>query len=215
MIGFVGGTGPDGMGLALRFAMAGNPVLIGSRNARRAREAADSVTAIAEGRVRVAGALNEEVCIESDVVFVTVPYDGHQPTLESNRYRLQGKVVVDVVVPLEFGRGGAKAIEAPEGSAAQQAQTILPDSKVVGAFHNVSAEELLKPDVRIDSDVIVCSDDADAKSQIMQLAEVIHGVRAVDGGGLHNSRYVEQFTAMLININRIYKTHSTIKIVGI
>ena len=214
MIGFVGGTGPDGMGLALRFAMAGNPVLIGSRNARRARDAADSVTALADG-LRVAGALNEEVCIESDVVFVTVPYAGHQPTLESNRYRLQEKVVVDVVVPLEFGRGGARAIEVPEGSAAQQAQTILPDSRVVGAFHNVSADELLKPETRVDSDVIVCSDDTEAKSQIMKLAEVIDGVRAVDGGGLHNSRYVEQFTAMLININRIYKAHSTIKIVGI
>ena len=214
MIGFVGGTGPDGMGLALRFAMAGNPVLIGSRNARRARDAADSVTALADG-LRVAGALNEEVCIESDVVFVTVPYAGHQPTLESNRYRLQEKVVVDVVVPLEFGRGGARAIEVPEGSAAQQAQAILPESKVVGAFHNVSADELLKPETRIDSDVIVCSDDTEAKSQIMKLAEVIDGVRAVDGGGLHNSRYVEQFTAMLININRIYKVHSTIKIVGI
>ena len=214
MIGFVGGTGPDGMGLALRFAMAGNPVLIGSRNARRARDAADSVTALADG-LRVAGALNEEVCIESDVVFVTVPYAGHQPTLESNRYRLQEKVVVDVVVPLEFGRGGARAIEVPEGSAAQQAQTILPDSRVVGAFHNVSADELLKPETRVDSDVIVCSDDTEAKSQIMKLAEVIDGVRAVDGGSLHNSRYVEQFTAMLININRIYKAHSTIKIVGI
>ena len=214
MIGFVGGTGPDGMGLALRFAMAGNPVLIGSRNARRARDAADSVTALADG-LRVAGALNEEVCIESDVVFVTVPYAGHQPTLESNRYRLQEKVVVDVVVPLEFGRGGARAIEVPEGSAAQQAQTILPESKVVGAFHNVSADELLKPETRVDSDVIVCSDDTEAKSQIMKLAEVIDGVRAVDGGSLHNSRYVEQFTAMLININRIYKAHSTIKIVGI
>ena len=214
MIGFVGGTGPDGMGLALRLAMAGNPVLIGSRNARRAREAADSVTALADG-LRVAGAINEEVCLESDVVFVTVPYDGHQPTLESNRYRLQEKIVVDVVVPLEFGKGGARAVEVPEGSAAQQAQAILPDSRVVGAFHNVSAEELLKPELRIDSDVIVCSDDAEAKSQIMKLAEVINSVRAVDGGGLHNSRYVEQFTAMLININRIYKTHSTIKIVGI
>ena len=214
MIGFVGGTGPDGMGLALRFAMAGNPVLIGSRNARRARDAADSVTALADG-LRVAGALNEEVCIESDVVFVTVPYAGHQPTLESNRYRLQEKVVVDVVVPLEFGRGGARAIEVPEGSAAQQAQMILPDSRVVGAFHNVSAEELLKPATRVDSDVIVCSDDTEAKSQIMKLAEVIDGVRSVDGGSLHNSRYVEQFTAMLININRIYKAHSTIRIVGI
>ena len=123
--------------------------------------------------------------------------------------------MVDVVVPLEFGRGGARAIEVPEGSAAQQAQAILHDSRVVGAFHNVSAEELLKPEMRIDSDVIVCSDDTEAKSQIMKLAEVINGVRAVDGDGLHNSRYVEEFTAMLININRIYKTHSTIKIVGI
>ena len=214
MIGFIGGTGPEGMGLALRFAMAGEQVLIGSRDPQRARDAADSVTALADG-IQVSGALNEDVCSESDVVFIAVPYAGHQPTLESNRYRLQEKVVVDVVAPLEFGRGGARAIEVPEGSAAQQAQAILPDSRVVGAFHNLSAEELLKPEARIDSDVIVCGDDAEAKSQIMKLAEVIHGVRAVDGGGLHNSRYVEEFTAMLININRIYKAHSTIRIVGI
>ena len=214
MIGFIGGTGPEGKGLALRFAMAGEVVAIGSRDAQRAQDAADEVAALADG-LRVSGGLNEDVAVESEVVFIAVPYSGHRPTLESLRDALEGKLVVDVVAPLRFSRGVASAIEVEEGSAAQQAQIIVPNSKVVGAFHNLSAEDLMRPDATIDSDVIVCADDAEAKRQVMELAETIEAVRAVDGGGLQNSRYVEELTALLININRIYKAHSTIKIVGI
>lgn len=214
MIGFIGGTGPEGRGLALRFAMAGETALIGSRDAARAAAAAQSVNALAVG-VDVAGALNEEVAERADIAFIAVPYAGHRATLNALRERLDGKIVVDVVAPLEFKRGEASAVLVEEGSAAQQAQISLPNSRVVGAFHNLSAEELLKPNAAIDADVIVCADDADAKSDIMALAETIAGVRAVDGGGLANSRYVEELTALLININRIYKAHSTIKIAGI
>ncbi len=214
MIGFIGGTGPEGKGLALRFAMAGERVAIGSRDVQRAQDAADEVGELHDG-LSVSGGLNEQVADESDIVFIAVPYSGHRPTLESLRDRLDGKLVVDVVAPLRFSRGVASAVEVEEGSAAQQAQILLPNSTVVGAFHNLSAEDLMQPNVDIVSDVVVCADDREAKSRIMHLAETISAVRAVDGGGLQNSRYVEELTALLININRIYKAHSTIKIVGI
>lgn len=214
MIGFIGGTGPEGRGLALRFAMAGEEVAIGSRDAGRARDAAESVKALADG-LNVGGGLNEDVAERADTAFIAVPYAGHLATLNALRERLDGKTVVDVVAPLAFRRGVASAVPVEEGSAAQQAQISLPNSRVAGAFHNLSAEELLKPDATIDADVIVCADDADAKRTAMALAETIAGVRAVDGGGLANSRYVEELTALLININRIYSAHSTIKIAGI
>ncbi len=214
MIGFIGGTGPEGKGLALRFAMAGESVMIGSRDAERARDAANEVAALKEG-LQVSGGLNETVADKSEIIFIAVPYAGHRPTLESLKNSLDGKLVVDVVAPLRFSRGVASAIEVEEGSAAQQAQILLPNSKVVGAFHNLSAEDLMRPDAKIVSDVVVCADDGEAKSKVMELAESINAVRAVDGGGLQNSRYVEQLTALLININRIYKAHSTIKIEGI
>ena len=214
MIGFIGGTGPEGKGLALRFAMAGERVAIGSRDAQRAQDAAHEVGELQVG-LSVTGGLNEQVADESDIVFIAVPYSGHRPTLESLGNRLDGKLVVDVVAPMRFSRGVASAVEVEEGSAAQQAQILLPNSKVVGAFHNLSAEDLMRPNVAIVSDVIVCADDKEAKIRVMELAESIEAVRAVDGGGLQNSRYVEELTALLININRIYKAHSTIKIVGI
>ena len=214
MIGFIGGTGPEGKGLALRFAMSGEQVMIGSRDAERAQNAAAEVSALWSD-LTVSGGMNDEVASVSDVVFVAVPYAGHRPTLESLRDELDGKLVVDVVAPLSFSRGVASAIAVEEGSAAQQAQAILPNSRVVGAFHNLSAEELLKPQVAIDSDVVVCAGDSEAKARVMELAETIRGVRAVDGGGLANSRYVEELTALLININRIYKAHSAVRITGI
>ena len=214
MIGFIGGTGPEGRGLALRLAMAGEAVMIGSRDESRADAAAKSVASILPA-LDVSGGLNERVAADSDIVFVAVPYAGHRLTLESLRPALDGKTVVDVVAPLAFRRGVASAARVDDGSAAQEAQKILANSSVVGAFQNLSAEELLKPDVSIDADVVVCADDSDAKSTVMKLAETIEGVRAVDGGALANSQYVENLTALLININRIYRAHSTIRIVGI
>ena len=214
MIGFLGGTGPEGRGLALRFALAGESVIIGSRSGDRADEAAKSVARHApEGAVR--GGLNLEAATQGDIVFVAVPYAGHRATLDSLRGALEGKVVVDVVAPLEFRGGRASALRVDEGSVALEAQAVLSGSIVVGAFQNISADDLLAPERTIDSDVIVCADDADARERVIGLANLIDGVRGVDGGGLQNARYVEDFTAMLLNINRIYGAHSTIKIVGI
>jgi len=135
--------------------------------------------------------------------------------LETLKHDLKGKIVVDVVAPLSFKKGSVSAITVEEGSAAEQAQLLLPDSLVVGAFQNASAEDLLIPSQDLECDVIVCSNDQSAKEQVMLLGERIPGVRSIDGGNLQNARYVEQLTALLININKIYNAHSSIKIVGI
>ena len=214
MIGFIGGTGPEGRGLALRFALSGEHVLIGSRDAGRAQEAADSVRRLAPS-IAIDGALNVAVAAQSDTVVIAVPYAAQKPTLQSLTAELKGKLIINVVVPLAFSKGIARAVAVAEGSAALEAQAILPDSTHIAAFHNVSAPELLKPDKRLDTDIVVCGDDADAKRAVIRLADTIDGARGVDGGGLANAVYVENLTALLLNINRIYKTHSMIKIVGV
>ena len=214
MIGFIGGTGPEGRGLALRLAMGGQTVSIGSRDPARAQAAAREVRGLAVD-LDVRGAENRQVAQEASVAFITVPYAGHLETLEQLREPLEGKTVVDVVAPLVFSGGRARAVPVEEGSAAEQAQRLLPGSRVVGAFHNVSAPLLLEPGAAIDCDVVVCADDQEAKRQVMALAELIQGVRAVDGNGLECSRYLEALTALLINVNRIYKGHSMIRVTGI
>ena len=214
MIGFIGGTGPEGRGLALRFALAGEDVLIGSRDAERAQAAADSVREIAPS-ISIGGGLNAEVADRSDTIVIAVPYSAQKPTLESLVGELSGKLIINVVAPLTFSRGIASAIRVEAGSAALEAQEIIPDATHTAAFHNVSAQELLIPDRPLDTDIVVFGDDADAKGRVIALAEAIKGARGVDGGGLENARYCEDLTALLLNINRIYKAHSMIKIVGI
>jgi len=215
MLAFLGGTGPEGRGLALRLAAAGEPAIIGSRDAGRAATAAEELLQLAP-RTNISGADNAQAAAQADVVFLAFPYEGQRATLEQLQDALAGKVVVDVIAPMSFQRGqGASAVEVEAGSAAQEAQELLPDSLVVSAFQNISAEELQQPDTVMDGDVIVCSDHAEAKNLVMSLVSKIPGLRPVDGGGLANSKYVEQITPMLVNINRIYKIHAGIKIVGI
>ena len=214
MIGIVGGTGPEGRGLALRFAMAGEQVAIGSRDESRAADAAESVLARAHGGL-ISGATNEDTCSRADIVLISVPYAAHRETVESLGPLLAGKIVVDVVAPVAFSKGVARALPVPEGSAALEAQALMPGSTVAAAFHTISAHDLLVPDRPVESDVVVCADDAQAREVVMALAEKIRGVRAINGGGLHNARYVEGLTALLLNINRIYETRSAIRIVGV
>ena len=213
MIGFLGGTGPEGRSLALRMALAGNKVVIGSRDAERAQEIARKVEARAETG-QVVGATNEEVAVQSEIVFITVPYEGQSALLGPLKSALADKVVVDTVAPISYEEGVFRSLLVPEGSAAEQAQELLPDSQVVAAFQNVSAVDLWKPDKTIEGDVVVCGDDVAAKQRVMVLAEQIKQIRAVDGGGLTSSRYVEEITALLLGINRIYKAHTMIRIVG-
>ena len=214
MLAFLGGTGPEGRGLALRLALGGEDVVIGSRDAARAQEAAAGLLELAPG-ASIAGCVNEEAARQADTVFITTPYQGQRPVLEQVAPHLAGKVVVNVVAPMSFSRGRAAAVVVEDGSAAVESQRMLPDSAVVGAFQNVSAVDLLAPDRVMEGDVVVCSDHQDAKESVMGMVRKMRDLRPVDGGGLENARYVEQLTALLVNINRIYKAHSTIKIVGI
>src|SRR5689334_15938286 len=211
-IGILGGTGDQGKGLARRFALAGHEVIIGSRKAERAQEAAES---LGDG-LPVRGAENAAVAREADLVIVAVPYDGHKALLESLRAELAGKIVVDCVNPLGFDKQGGYALPVEEGSAAQQAAAVLPDSRVVAAFHHVSAVLLLDPAVEeVDLDVLVLGDDREATDTVQALASVIPGVRGVYGGRLRNAHQVEAFTANLISINRRYKAHAGIRITDV
>ena len=211
---FVGGTGPEGLGLAMRFAMAGHEVIIGSRRLERAQEAAEKVLAkVPTATVR--GLENQAAVEASEYVVITVPYSGQKDTLEGLRAAIGDKIVIDTVVPLEFDKGKITALIVEEGSASQQAQAALPEARVIGAFQNLSAKELMAIEHPVPADVVVCGDHADAKKAVMEIAESIEGVRAIDGGALANARYVEDITALLANINKIYKAHSSIKIVGV
>ena len=214
MIGFLGGTGPEGRGLAVRLALAGEAVIIGSRDAVRAVAAAEEVARLAPGAI-VEGGLNEEAAARADVVFVVVPYAAQRSTIEPLAGHLAGKVVVGVTVPLRFGKGGASIEPVPDGSAALEIEALLPNSRVVAAFQTISAHDLLDPNKSVDSDVVVCSNDEDARAQVMELSGRIAGIRAVDGGGLANAAYVEGMTALILNLNRRYKTRAAFRITGI
>ena len=214
MIGLIGGTGAEGRGLALRFALAGEQVIIGSRDLERAAAAARKVLRSAPGST-VHSAVNQETAEAADPVFITLPYSAQRTTLEALAGRLAGKVVVSTVAPLAVEGGVARAIPVPEGSAAMQAKAVLTGSSVVAAFQTTSARDLLALGGSLDSDVVVCGDEAEARHAVMALASRIPGLRSVDGGGLENAVYVENLTALLLNINRRYKAHSGIKITGI
>jgi NADPH-dependent F420 reductase len=213
-IAMLGGTGDEGLGLAMRFAAAGETLIIGSRSVERAGAAAEQVRAVVEG-ADVRGAENAVAAADADVVFIAVPYSAQRPTLEPLREALAGKLVVTVVVPLEFGKGGPRAVAVPEGSAAEEAQAILSESRVVSAFQNLSAHELLRIGSDVACDVVVCGAGRESRQEVMSLAGKIPGVRGIDGGPLAYSRYVEDLTALLLALNRRYKTESGIRITGV
>ncbi|WFE61358.1 NADPH-dependent F420 reductase [Micromonospora sp. WMMD712] len=209
-VAVLGGTGPQGRGLARRFAAAGLDVVLGSRDAARA----ESTAAVLPGRVR--GAANADAAAAGDIVVVAVPWDGHAELLTELAPVLAGKVVVDCVNPLGFDRQGAYALPVAEGSAAQQAAAILTGSTVVGAFHHVSAVLLEDPDLdTVDTDVLVLGDDRAATDLVGDLAAVIPGVRGVYGGRLRNAHQVEAFTANLISVNRRYRAHAGLRVTDV
>ena len=213
MLGFLGGTGPEGKGLALRFALAGEKVFIGSRTSSRGIEASNSLKKFSDNNIF--GGTNSEAASKSDVIVAAMPYEGQRETLETLKTSLTGKIVITVVAPLIFNKGSISALPVKDGSAALEAQNILPESRIIGAFQNISARDLLIPSKPIDADVIVCGDDQDAKDYVITLANMIQGVRGINGGGLKNAGYVENLTALLLNINQVYKSHSSIKISGV
>lgn len=219
-VAVLGGTGPQGRGLAYRFAVAGVPVVLGSRTAEKgaaAAEALGAAVAAAGGDASlVTGADNVGAAAAGDVVLVVVPWDGHKELLQSLREPLAGKVVVDCVNPLGFDKQGPFALQVEEGSATQQAQAVLPDSTVVGAFHNVSAVLLEDPEVTsIDTDVLVLGDEREATDLVQDLAGVIPGVRGVYAGRRRNAHQVEALTANLIAVNRRYKAHAGVRVTDV
>lgn len=213
-VAVLGGTGPQGRGLARRFAAAGIPVVIGSRSAERAQATAGDLASATGGAVT--GADNAGAAGAGDIVVVAVPWEGHGELVAGLAATLAGKVVVDCVNPLGFDKQGAYALPVEEGSAAQQAQALLPDSTVVGAFHNVSAVTLEDPDVdSVDTDVLVLGDVRAATDLVQDLAGVIPGVRGVYAGRLRNAHQVEALTANLISVNRRYKAHAGVRVTDI
>lgn len=214
-LAFVGGTGPEGLGLAMRFARAGHEIAVGSRSAERGEEGAAKVREAVPSAV-ARGAENADAVSDADVVFLTFPYSGQEATLAALGSALDGKIVCNVAAPLEFVKGiGAVALDVPGKSAAQEAAQQLPEARVVSGFQNLSAEELQELDHPVPADVLVCGKDVEAKQVVIGLANEIDGVRGVDAGGLSQSRYVEMITSMLINLNRKYKTQTAIRIVGL
>jgi 8-hydroxy-5-deazaflavin:NADPH oxidoreductase len=214
-IGVLGGTGEQGRGLARRWARAGLRVRVGSRQADRAVDIAADVAAGLPG-ADVAGEINAAVAAMSDVVVVAVPFDGHAALLSTLVEELRDTVVVDVVNPLGFDKQGAFALDVPEGSAAQQAQALLPHSAVVGAFHHVSAIHLLDDERdQVDTDVLVVGDDRAATDLVQRLADAIPGVRGVYAGRLRNAGQVEALTANLISVNRRYKAHAGVRVTDV
>jgi len=210
VIGNLGGTGDQGRGLALRFARAGHPVIIGSRSAARARAAAIEIGHGAQGMA------NRDAARAASLVIAAVPYEGHGELLTALAPELAGKIVVDCVNPLGFDHHGAYPLPVPEGSAAEQAAALLPDSRVVAAFHHVSAVLLLDPEVEtIDLDVLVLGENRHATDVVQSLAAQIPGVRGVYAGRLRNCGQIEALTANLVSINRRYKAHAGLRITDI
>ncbi len=213
VVAVLGGTGDQGRGLARRLAAAGVRVILGSRDAARAEQVAAVLAA--EGGP-ISGADNAAAATCGDVVIVAVPWSGHRELLSSLVADLAGKVVVDCVNPLGFDAQGAYALEVAEGSAAQQAAAVLPESRVVGAFHHVSAALLQDPGVdRIDTDVLVVGDDREAVELVIALAERVPGMRGVYAGRLRNAGQVEAMTANLIAVNRRYRAHAGLRVTGL
>jgi len=211
-LGFVGGTGPQGRGLALRFALAGHPVLIGSRSLDKAKDAVSSLNA--DG-MDMHGMANVDACRQAEIVFVTLPYTAQQKTLADLADVIGGKVVVNCVNAVDFDDYGPVPGHVPAGSAAEECAQLLPRARVVSAFHEVSARRLLHADQPITVDVLICGDDQDAKHTIAHLVAEIPGMWGVDCGPLRLSGPIEHMTPVLLSINRRYKVQSGLRIDGL
>ncbi len=210
-IAILGGTGPEGSGLANRLARAGEHIVIGSRDAARAQETAQQLRTQIGGTAQIEGADNAAAAAQCDVAVLTLPFSGQAPLLKQLKGVWKpGTVVIDTTVPLAATLGGSptRMIGVWQGSAAQAAAELLPEGvSIAAAFQNLGAE-LLAGDGPVDCDVLVCSDDDSAKKVAMELTAKIPGVRALNGGRLENARVVESITALLIGLNIRYKVHS-------
>ena len=219
-IAVIGGTGDQGFGLVLRWAKAGEHVIIGSRQQQKAEDAAKKANGVLGSAFTVSGMENPKAAAAADIIVMSVPFAAHVDMIKSVHDSIKpDDVFIDVVVPLSTAVGGSAstALAVWEGSAAQQAARLLPPhTKIASAFHNVVAEALQRVDREVNSDVIVCGDSLETRKVAMELAAKIPGVQAIDGGRLENSRIVEQITALLIGINIRYKVSDAgIRITGL
>lgn len=217
-IAVLGGTGPEGFGLALRWAQAGESLIIGSRDANRAQEAAERIKQRVGAAAKVSGSENISACSSADLIVLTIPFEGHATLLKQIKSAIKpNSIVIDATVPLAASVGGraTRTLGVWQGSAAQQTAELVPKGvSVVAAFQNLGAE-LLNAEGAVDCDVIVCGDDPNANQAARSLATKIPGVRAIDGGKLENARILEQITALLIGLNIRHKGHSGIRITGL
>ena len=212
-IAILGGTGKEGAGLATRWALAGHSIIIGSRDAARAHDKAVELRERTH-KLTIVGHDNAEAAALGDVVVVALPHTGLSATLPPTRPACRGKVVISTVVPLTFG-GPRLFTPPPAGSAAEEVQALLPESKVVAAFHHIAAHELAETEHPIECDLLVCGADADAKAVVTELGRSM-GLRSIDVGPLTNAGPVEGITALLATINRRYKLkNSGIQITGL
>jgi 8-hydroxy-5-deazaflavin:NADPH oxidoreductase len=212
-IAILGGTGKEGAGLATRWALAGHSIIIGSRDAARAHDKAVELRERTH-KLTIVGHGNAEAAALGDVVVVALPHTGLSTTLPPTREACRGKVVISTVVPLTFG-GPRLFTPPPAGSAAEEVQALLPESKVVAAFHHIAAHELAETEHPIECDLLMCGADADAKAVVTDLGRSL-GLRSIDVGPLTNAGPVEGITALLATINRRYKLkNSGIKITGL
>ncbi len=217
-IAILGGTGPAGMGLALRWARAGETVILGSRDGERAQEAARKIKQRAGNEARISGLENSAACASADILVLTVPFEAQAALLKQLKPAIRpGSILIDATVALAASIGGraSRTLSVWQGSSAQQAAELVPKEVIVAAaFHNLSAE-LLKGDAPVDCDVIICSDEPNATQLARALASKIPGVRSIDGGRLENARILEQVTALLIGLNIRHKGHGGIRITGL
>jgi NADPH-dependent F420 reductase len=219
-VALLGGTGKLGPGLAMRFARAGVPVLVGSREAEKGVAAAGDINeklrATLVDFVPVEGMDNAWAATRARVAVITVPFEGQAAMLPGLAESLAGKVVVSTAVPMRFDEVlGPVHVDVAEGSAAQQVAALLPKSSIAAGFHSVSSAELKKLSRSLDEHVVITGDDDDAKRTAMELVRLLPGARPVDGGRLHGARYSEQLTVLLLSVNAIYRTHSGIKLTNL
>jgi len=215
-IGIIGGTGDQGLGLALRFAKVGEQVIVGSRDVKKAENAINLIeNMLSDDCPNVRGMTNAEAAREADLLILTVPLQAQMVTLKSIKDQVEGKIFIDATVPMESCLGGSpvKYVNMWDGSAAERTSNFLKDKnvRVVSAFNNISAASLTNIEQDIDCDCLVSGDDTESKKVVMELAEKIPGVRAIDCGSLENARIVEKITPLLINLN----IRNKIKLAGI
>jgi NADPH-dependent F420 reductase len=216
-VAVLGGTGPQGRGLALHFARAGHAVYVGSRDAARAQETADEITARIEGvGPRPQGLANADALAATEIVLLAVPYAGQDALVEELGDKLADKIVISCVNPLGFDKAGPYGLDLGGTSAAETLQAALPSARVVGAFHHLAAASLWAADGFLDhEDVLVVADDIEAKNRVVDLAGAVTGRPGVDAGPLRLARQLEPLTAVFISINKRYKIRSGIRVAGL